>query len=357
MDEIQYSDKTLSQVLQFVAPGSPLRVGIENVLRANTGGLIVVGYNNLMKQIVDGGFHIDCKFTPASLYELAKMDGAIILNEIGSKILIANAQLMPDPKTLSSETGMRHRTAERVARQTGNLVIAISQRRNVITLYQGEFRYALKDIGVILTKGNQAIQTLDKYKSVLNQAITDLGLLEFEELVTLSEVLEVLHRIEMVVRIKSEILCYINELGTEGRLLRLQLTELLVNVEEEAALILKDYLHDKNSDPYSVLEQLQQLSNNELLDDTVLLKLLGYPHLTDVEEIVSPRGYRLLNKVPRLPPLIIENLVQRFHTLKNILAATVEDLDSVDGIGEVRAKKIKEGLKNINKQLLIDRKI
>ena len=179
------------------------------------------------------------------LYELAKMDGAIILNETGSKILFANAQLVPDPSIDSIETGMRHRTAERVAKQTASLVMAISQRRNVITLYQGNLRYTLKDIGVILTKANQAIQTLEKYKAVWNDGITNLGILEFEEVVTMSEVVHVLHSVEMVLRIKNEIVSYIHELGTEGRLIRLQLTELLADLEAEAALLIKDYYQEK----------------------------------------------------------------------------------------------------------------
>lgn len=350
-------ENTLNQILKFIAPGTHIREGIENVLRAKTGGLIVVGFNEYVKELVDGGFQINSHFTPAYLYELAKMDGAIILNDSGSKILFANAQLIPSSKTLSSETGMRHRTAERVARQTSCLVIAISQRRNVITLYQGEFRYALKDIGVILTKANQAIQTLEKYKSVLDQALTNLGALEFEELVTHSEVLQVLHRIEMVLRIKSEILCYINELGTEGRLLRLQMTELLVNVEKEAALVIKDYMKIKASEPYELLEQLQALSNRELLDDTVLLKLLGFHISTNTDEVIPTRGYRILSKIPRLPPLVIENLISTFENMKQIMNSSVEQLVEVEGIGEVRARKIKEGLKRIQDQLLIDRQI
>jgi diadenylate cyclase len=355
MSEKKHSEKNMSDILQFVAPGTPLREGIENVLRAKTGGLIVVGYNDKVKEVVEGGFQINCPFSPAHLYELAKMDGAIILNDTGSKILFANTQLIPNPAILSTETGMRHRTAERVAKQTGALVIAISQRRNVITLYKGELRYALRDIGVILTKANQAIQTLEKYKTVFDQGLTNLGALEFEDLVTFSEVLQVLHRIEMVLRIKNEIIGYVNELGSEGRLIRLQMSELLSHIEEEAALLIKDYSCEKISDPFQVLYRLQELANSELLDDTILLKLLGYPHFTNVEESVVPRGYRILHKIPRLPPIVIENLIEKFKNMKQIVKATVEELDDVEGIGEVRAKKIKEGLKRVQQQLNIGR--
>ncbi|KAA0544128.1 DNA integrity scanning protein DisA [Bacillus sp. BGMRC 2118] len=346
-----------AEILQLIAPGTPIRDGIENVLRSKTGGLIVMGHNEDVRSLVDGGFTINCPFSPAHLYELAKMDGAIILNETGSKILLANAQLVPDSGIISSETGMRHRTAERVAKQTGCLVIAISERRNVITLYKGDLRYALKDIGVILTKANQAIQTLEKYKLVLKQGITNLGALEFEELVTLSEVLQVLHRIEMVLRIKNEILSYINELGTEGRLIRLQLTELLSNIEEEAILLIRDYSYQPQLDYIAVLKRLQELANTDLLDDSVILRLLGYTTSVNVDELISSRGYRMLYKIPRLPMPIIDNLIATFKDFHSIVKASIEELDQVEGIGEVRARKIRRGLERLQEQHFIDRQM
>ncbi|MBO8172720.1 MAG: DNA integrity scanning protein DisA [Bacillaceae bacterium] len=349
----------ISEILQLVAPGTEFREGLENVLRAKTGALIVVGYDQSIMDIVDGGFSIDCEFTPANLYELAKMDGAIILSEDCKKILYANTQLLPASSIPSRETGIRHRTAERVAKQTGKLVISISQRRNVITLYHGNFRYALKDIGVILTKANQAIQTLEKYKSVLDQSLTNLGALEFEELVTLYEVIMVIQRIEMVLRIKAEIKNYINELGTEGRLISMQMDELVGDIEDEAYLLIKDYAKDlKDHQPDMTLEDLKNLSSDELLDSSLIVKLLGYPASTNIqEEPVSPRGYRILHRIPRLPAPIIHNLIEQFKTLPRIMMATIEELDDVDGIGEVRARAIKDGLKRIQEQVFIDRHI
>jgi diadenylate cyclase len=357
MEDKKASDKSMSDILQFVAPGAPIRDGIDNVLRANTGGLIVVGYNDKVKSVLDGGFHINCAFSPSYLYELAKMDGAIILNEAGTKIILANAQLAPDVYVPSTETGMRHRTAERVARQTNALVIAISQRRNVITLYQGNFRYALKDISVILTKANQAIQTLEKYKVVLDQSISNLSVLEFEELVTQSDLLQVLHRFEMVLRIKNELLTYLSELGVEGRLIRLQMNELLADIEDEAMLIIRDYSQERNIKPFELLYKFQELVHSEVLEDNVLLKLLGYHGYVHHDDAIYPRGYRVLNKIPRLPIVIIENLITRFETLPHVVSASVDDLDEVEGIGEVRARKIKEGLKLIKEQTFADRQL
>lgn len=349
----------MSQLLQMVAPGTPFREGLENVLRAKTGGLIVVGYSPEVMDIVDGGFSINCDFSPNYLYELAKMDGAIILSEDIKKILYANTQLIPDSTIPSTETGIRHRTAERVARQTSKLVVSISQRRNVITLYQGNLRYSLKDIGVILTKANQAIQTLERYKVVLDQSLTNLGASEFEELVTLHDVTNVISRIEMVMRVKTEINKYINELGNEGRLISMQLEELVGNTELEARLLLKDYVRELTEDKVKeALHGLKRLSSDELLDLQHMYRLLGYTHTNAIiEEIVSPRGFRVLNKIPRLPSIIIANLVEKFEYLPHMMMATIEELDEVDGIGEVRARAIKEGLKRIQEQMFIDRHI
>jgi diadenylate cyclase len=310
-------------------------------------------------ELVDGGFSINCDFSPNYLYELAKMDGAIILSEDVKRILYANTQLIPDSSISSIETGIRHRTAERVAKQTGKLVVSISQRRNIITLYQGNLRYSLKDIGVILTKANQAIQTLERYKSVLDQSLTNLGASEFEESVTLHDVASVIQRVEMVLRVKNEIKRYINELGTEGRLIRMQLEELVGNTENEAYQLMKDYARDASDDKLKdIISGVKKLASEELLDHNLLVKLLGYPSSGSIaDETVSPRGYRMLHKIPRLPLVIIHNLIERFGRLPQLMNASIGDLDEVDGIGEVRARTIKHGLKRIKEQLLIDRHI
>ncbi|HEU5140345.1 MAG TPA: DNA integrity scanning diadenylate cyclase DisA, partial [Bacillales bacterium] len=322
-----------------------------------TGGLIVIGYNERVQKVVEGGFFIDCPFSPAALYELAKMDGAIILNEDGTRILRANTQLIPESSVPSNETGIRHRSAERVARQTSCLVISISQRRDVVTLYEGQYRYTLKEIGVMLAKANQAIQTLEKYKTVLNQGITNLGALEFEELVTFQEVSQVIHRIGMVLKIKNEIGKYVNELGTEGRLISMQMRELVSGIEKETIWLVRDYAQNRDRDPYHIIEQLAKLPGEELLDEGVIVKLLGYPQGTPSDQNVFPRGYRILHRIPRLPSAIIQNLTERFDHLNDIMKASIEALDDVEGIGEIRARKIKYGLERIQEQLFVDRNI
>lgn len=352
-------EASINKILRIVAPGTVLRDGIENILRAKTGGLIVVGATDAVVNLMDGGFPIQCELTPSHLYELAKMDGAMVVSEDLRRVLHANTNLSPDPSIPSSETGTRHRTAERVAKQTGQLVVCISQRRNVITLYQGNYRYALRDIGVILTKANQAIQTMEKYKSVLDQALTNLSALEFEELVTLQEVTMVLQRVEMVLRIKAEIKRYITELGTEGRLISMQLDELVAKVDEEAYLLVKDYaVRPVSQTPHQVLSELHDLPSDALLDGTVLARILGYPEANDLEEEpVLSRGYRILSRITRLPQPVIDNLVEHFQGLSSILSASLEELDAVEGIGTIRARTIRDGLKRIQEQVFIDRHI
>ncbi|TKJ85581.1 DNA integrity scanning diadenylate cyclase DisA [Paenibacillus sp. PK4536] len=358
MKELSQLEK-MNNLLKMVAPGTAFRDGLENVLRAKTGALIVVGYSPQVREVVDGGFSIDCDFSPNYLYELGKMDGAIILSDDLKRILYANTQLIPDSSISSSETGIRHRTAERVAKQTGELVISISQRRNIITLYQGNLRYALKEIGVILTKANQAIQTLERYRAVLSQSFTNLTASEFEQLVTITEVAGVVQRVEMVLRIQTEIRRYVNELGVEGRLITMQMEELIGNTEEEFLLLLKDYGRDSSDERLNeITNSLKRTTENELLDITQIIKLLGYPTAAaQSEEVISSRGYRVLSKIPRLPNVIIHNLVERFGALHHVIAASIDDLDEVEGIGEVRARTIRAGLHRIQDQVFIDRQI
>ena len=356
MDDFFKSKKAL-QTLKLISPGTELRLGIDHVLKAKTGGLIVIADNEDVMKIVDGGFNINAEYTPAYLYELAKMDGAIVLSGDIKKILYANAQLIPDYSIVTKETGTRHRTAERVAKQTGGIVIAISQRRNVITVFQGDKKYVVEDISKIFTKANQALQTLEKYKSVLDQAIISLNALEFKDLVTLYDVVLVVQKIEMVMRVTNIIDKYIIELGVEGTLLSMQVEELMGTTKIDQNQIIKDYQRNTMTIK-EFKKKIKDLSSEELIDLTNIAKILGYSGFTeDMDTPVRPNGYRILNKIHRLPNSIIENLVNYFEDFQEILEATIEDLDDVDGIGEIRAKYIKNGLIKMQELVLIDRHI
>jgi len=357
-DEKVIEDKFL-QALRILAPGTPLREGLENILRAKTGALIVIGDNEQVMEIAEGGFEINSEFTPSSLYELAKMDGAIILSSDAKRILAANTQLIPNPAIPSAETGIRHRSAERAAKQTGAMVVSISQRRSVITLYHGNTKYVLRDIAVILSKANQALQTLEKYKAVLDRALVSLTALEFEDLVTVYDVAKAIQRTEMVLRIVKEIERYVSELGNEGRLVSMQLEELVTNVEEEGLLIIRDYCNlEEEKSPQEILQTIRNWSAEDLLDLSLISRALGYlGNVGALDQVVTTRGYRILQKLPRLPWPVIENLVQTFNTLQIIMKASIEELDEVEGIGEVRARAIKEGLNRYRDQIVLDRHV
>ncbi|HNX28104.1 MAG TPA: DNA integrity scanning diadenylate cyclase DisA [Syntrophomonadaceae bacterium] len=353
VDDIYHGN--FRKYLQLLAPGTIFRIGLENVLHAHTGGLIVVGDSPEVMNIVSGGFQINCDFTPARLYELAKMDGAIITNHDVTKIVAANVQLDPDPQIPSNETGIRHRTAQRVAKQTGQLVIAISQRRHVVTLYQSNIVFRLRDLASILVKANQALQALEKYRNVLAKETQRLGGLEFEDMVTVSEVCEVIRRSIKVLNIAEEIENYIAELGVEGRLVKMQLEEMISNVEEEALLVMEDYSKTSDKTPQELMNSLRRAFEEDISDSVFIAKILSIGTSSGHLDLqVSSRGYRMLHKLPRIPLPIVENLVERFGLLGNILRATIEELDDVEGIGEVRARSIKNGLKRMHEQLLLE---
>lgn len=352
------SEKIIQSV-RALAPGTALREALDNILRAKTGALIVVDSSPQVMEIAEGGFEINSEFRPSALYELAKMDGAIILTADAQRILKANVHLVPDPAIPSQETGIRHRVAERVARQTGAMVIAISQRRDMITLYQGNAKYVLRDIGFVLSKANQAVQTLEKHRALLDKSLANLSLLEFQDAVTVGDLTRVIYRLEAVRRIADEIELYIHQLGSEGRLVKSQWADLCDGVEEEELLLIKDYyLAQGDRTPEQVAKAIHQASQDEPLDLVGIARLLGYgSNVSCLDVNVTPRGYRLMRKLPRLPIPVVENLVTAFGSFPQIMRATVEQLDAVEGIGEVRARSIKEGLSRLREQLFVDQHV
>src|SRR6476469_1092752 len=347
----------LVRALEMVAPGTAVREGIDAIGQGLLGALICIGDSDELSFLYSGGIKLDIDYTPALLYQVAKMDGAIILSANGTKICWANVQLMPDPTIMSLETGTRHRTAERVSKQTDALVIAISQRREVVSLYVDGAKYILEDIPVVLAKANQARATLDKYRTRLDQVSTRLTALEFEGGATLHDVLTVLQRSELVTRMAVEIERYIVELGTEGRLIEMQLEETMVGVAADKAALVHDYLAENTDDAFAAaLDQIGRLPHQDLLDFGRLAEVLGYDRkLNTLDYPVSPRGYRILGKIPRLPKLVVAQIVRDFGGLDELLAATDPELEAVEGVGEIRAKDIREGLRRLQEINLVDR--
>jgi diadenylate cyclase len=341
----------------MAAPGTALREGIDNIVLSKTGGLIVIGDPDEISFLFSGGITIDVEYSPALLYQVAKMDGAIILDRDATRICWANVQLMPDPTILSSETGTRHRTAERVSKQTPALVVAISERRDVVSLYLGGMKYILEDIPSVLTKANQGLATLDKYRARLDQVSGRLTGLEFEGGVTLYDSLSVLQRAELMTRMAVEVERYIVELGTEGRLIEMQLEETMVGVNSDRAALVRDYAaEDTEQGLAERLSELAELTHQDLLDFGRLAELLGYDRkLNTLDFAVAPRGYRVLGRIPRLPKLVVQKIIHEFGGLEEILAASDSDLEAVEGVGATRAKDIREGVRRLQEVDLVDR--
>lgn len=347
----------LVKALAAVAPGTPLREGLDRILKGTRGALIVIGDGPDVLGICSGGFLIDAPFSPQRLSEVAKMDGAIILTADVSRIARVNVHLVPSSKASTSETGTRHRTAEQVARSIGVPVVSLSEDQHSIALYYGEFKYPLESSLRLVNRANQALQTLERYKDRLDEVSGALSALEVEDMVTVRDVVTVLQRIEMVHRIAEEIRGYADELGTDGRLVRLQLEELMGGVEVDRRLVIQDYFHDEEH--WHLGEAMHALANlrtDDVLDAKAVTSVLHLPHrATDMEAMLRPGGYRLLAKIPHLPNQVIENIVQRFGTLQQILGATVNDLRQVAGVGAARAQAIRDGLSRFVETSVLDR--
>ena len=348
-------DERLLAVLERVAPGTPLREGIDRIIKSSKGAIIVIGHEDEVGPILSGGFQLAAKFTAQRLSEVAKMDGAIVLDEDLERIMYANVHLVPDPKIPTRETGTRHRTAERVARQTGKPVISVSESMRIVSLYIDGMKHTLEEISSVLFRANQALSTLERYRSRLDEVSSHLSALEMEHVVALRDVATVLQRGEMVRRIADEIEAHVVELGSDGRLLELQLEELMHGVESERRLVVRDYLPDRRRRVETALERLDQIPAQQLLELRRLAEALGYQQDDDLDRPLSPRGYRMLSRIPRLPWSVVEGLVERFRTLPQLTEASLELLVEVEGVGEARARSIKEGLARLAESSLLER--
>jgi len=348
--------EAMLSALRRAAPGTPLRAGIERIMSARMGALIVVGSGPDVLSLCSGGFLLDAEFTPPRLSELAKMDGAIILGDDCARIVRANVHLVPDPDIPTSETGTRHRTAERVARQIHVPVITISEDRSEVAVHVDGEKKMLEPTPRVLARADQALQILERYKNRLDTVSTALSALEVEDLVTVRDVATVLQRAEMVRRIAEEIEGYVVELGTDGRLVLLQLEELVGGVEDECRLVAKDYVVPAAGwGPADVLTRLARLDDESLLDPATVAAGLHLPTGPDLDAAVTPRGYRLLHKIPRLPELVSEHVVERFADLAKIMRATAAELTGVEGVGDVRARAIKDGLTRLAESSILER--
>src|SRR6266508_1633749 len=348
--------EALLAALRLVAPGTLLREGIERIIQARMGALIVVGAGPEVLGVCSGGFLMDAEFTPQRLSELGKMDGAIILSGDCSRLVRANVHLVPDPNIPTAETGTRHRTAERVARQIEVPVITVSEDRSEVAIHVNGLKRAIEPTPRVLARADQALQILERYKARLDAVSASLSALEVEDLVTVRDVATVLQRAEMVRRIAEEIEGYVIELGADGRLVLLQLEEAMGGVEDDRRLVAKDYFVDgPDWDLVDVMVKLADLDTESLLDLREVASLLHLPADVSLDAPIQPRGFRLLHKIPRIPEIVADHVVERFSNLQKIMRAGVSDLVEVEGVGEARGRAIKAGLSRLAETSILER--
>jgi diadenylate cyclase len=342
--------------LRVVAPGTPLRAGLDRILQARMGALIVIGDGPEVLSVCSGGFLLDAEYTPQRLYELAKMDGAIILASDCSRVARANVHLVPDPNVPTSETGTRHRTAERVGRQLDVPAITVSEDMSVVEIHRRGEKHTLEPTPRVLARADQALQILGRYKQRLDAVSGSLSALEVEDLVTARDVAAVLQRAEMVRRIADEIEGYVVELGSDGRLVLLQLEELVGGVEEDRRLVAKDYCRQSGPEEVqAAIGALGELDDEALLDLGEVVAVLQLGHAVGIDGALQPRGYRLLHKIPRLPETISDQVVARFSNLQKLMRAGLADLTEVEGVGDARARAIKDGLSRVAETSILER--
>ncbi|PIE25864.1 MAG: DNA integrity scanning protein DisA [Micrococcales bacterium] len=340
-----------------VAPGTALRDGLERILRGRTGALIVLGWNREIEAICNGGFTLNTEFSAARLRELAKMDGAVVLDNGATIIRRAAVHLAPDTAGSADESGTRHRTAQLVSQQTGFPVVTVSRSMSIISIFIDGVRHVLEPPEQVLAKANQALATLERYRHRLDEVATAMSALEVEDLVTVRDVALLVQRSEMLRRITDEIAGYATELGDDGRLVTLQMDDLDAGVGSQYLLVLADYLPNGHSqdDIVAVNARLHRLESQQLLDLSAILSCLGLAaHGGNLDSAITTRGIRQLHKIPRLPNLIIHRLVNRFGTLPRMLAADQEQLMRVEGVGEHRAQLIREGLTRLTESSVLE---
>ncbi len=337
----------LANALRLLAPGTDLRLGINDIIKGHLGALLVIATPAEIEPLCSGGLALNIPFSSQMLYEVAKMDGAIVVDADLSTILRANVHLMPDARMPTSETGTRHRTAERVARQTEAIVVAISQERDTVNVYTGGSRYQLDSIGELLAKATQGLATLQGHRAQLDKGADELTTQELRGDVALDDVLNVLQRAEMAARMIGEIERNVTELGLDGRLVAMQLVELSEGVEEERLAIICDYRNpDATEDNAMVLERLAALRYGELVELSCVARSMGFGDRASVE--LRPRGYRALAQVASLTEEETERIITSFPSYAALMRATLRELQAVEGISSTDAAEVQQGLRRLH---------
>ncbi len=350
------ANDAMRTALARIAPGTPIREGIDRVVRSQAGALIVLDDSPEVLSICTGGFLVDAPYSPQRLSELAKMDGAIIVSTDGGRIARANVHLVPDPTELTSETGTRHRTAERVSRSLDVAVVSASEEMGVINVYAGGEKRELQEIGRLLDRANQALQTLGRYKVTLDEAVTELTADEVADAATLRDVARVVQRGDLVHRIADEIETMIIELGEDARLLRMQLDEIYGEIDDELELVITDYV-PRGREVVQVLQEMADHSDAQVRKLKVAVRALGLAEPDadiDLDDPIRPRGLRLLRRVNRMTPEAARAITDRFPTLSDVLRAGPDELAAIEGVDDEIAANVPETLSRLAESAILD---
>jgi len=333
--------ENLNLEINQLLPGEPLRLGVDLIANKNAGALIVIGTSSKLDKISSGGITLNnCSYSPEMLSELAKMDGAIIVSEDVGKILKANVHLNPDDKIQTSETGTRHRTAQRTSSSINLPVVAVSEESSTIKVFDNSEVVELEESSAILGRVNESLQSIDRMRRRFDEAVTNLGELELENSLTNQEVLQVIQRGELLTRLASQVRLEAEKLGTEAGLITIQIDSLESGVTSTLNLVLKDHLPGRKFRVTSkVLDEISELSYQELNTIDYLGSILAKLPLDDIS---VPRGYRVLARLPDLPDNLHDSIVQKYKSLPKLLSAPTEKLYEIEGIGRNRAQQLRD---------------
>lgn len=333
----------LRQYQRTLAPGTPLRAGLDRILNGRTGALVVLGNNARVKQASSGGFQVNVEFTPQALRELAKMDGAIVLSGDLSRIVAAGVHLVPPGDLPTAETGTRHRSADRTAQFAGVPVVTVSASMAIISLFLAGHRHLIETSGQMISRANQTLATLARFVSRLDDVMDQFNALEVSDQVTVRDLVQVAHRYEMTRRLSGEMQFHIDTLGIEGRLIALQHAELVASFDGLEPLLVADYRDNLATPDDFRLDHLQNFSADELLSPALVAERLGFGPGVYLETPVRTRGIRLLTDVGRLPGNLVSKLVDRME-LQELFGSSVNDLLQIDGVGTARVRLIRDAL-------------
>lgn len=335
------------QVLRRFAPGTPLREAAELVLLQGTGALIVVGFSDSVEEVSSGGFRLrDAPFTAQRVAELAKMDGGIVVDDVAGEIVSANVHFIPDPSLKTVETGTRFRTAERVARQTGVPVLAVSEEGlSHAVVFTGTDRFVLENPTQLLAEANQRLQSLERLRRQLDDGVDRLTRDELDDVVVMRDVVKLIQRAALMLRLNEDIELLAVELGDEAQLLRIQAADLIEGVEALVELVNIDYQPRKPRRGSSVMAKLDEVATEDVYNTNRVGAAMG---LSPMDQEVQSRGARALSGIPRLPDSVRDAIIRRFGNFQKLRQASAEDLAKVEGVGPTRARQIRTYLDRLD---------